>query len=139
MHALTNTQIYTSETILTNHAVIVEAGVIKAVLPDNQLPADIQLIDLEGNDLVPGFIDFQVYGGDIGFFVKDLSSELLPCDKTTLVEPDATESEGATLSVLFVLPPIIVLIRLYIKNVDGLSFLLGTFVGVCASGVLFVV
>ncbi len=77
MHALTNTQIYTSETILTNHAVIVEAGVIKAVLPDNQLPADIQLIDLEGNDLVPGFIDFQVYGGSTGFFVKDLSLDSL--------------------------------------------------------------
>ncbi len=77
MHALTNAQIYTGEAILTHHSVIIENGMIEAVLPDNHLPADIQRIDLEGNNLTPGFIDFQVYGGDTDFFVKDLSFESL--------------------------------------------------------------
>jgi N-acetylglucosamine-6-phosphate deacetylase len=77
MHALTNTQIYTGQATLTNHAVLIEAGMIKAVLPNNQLPADIQRFDLEGNELTPGFIDFQVYGGDTDFFVKDLSFDSL--------------------------------------------------------------
>jgi N-acetylglucosamine-6-phosphate deacetylase len=77
MHALTNAQIYTGEAILVNHAVLIESGMIKAVLPNNQLPIDIQRIDLGGNDLTAGFIDFQVYGGDTGFFVKDLSFDSL--------------------------------------------------------------
>jgi N-acetylglucosamine-6-phosphate deacetylase len=77
MHALTNAQIYTGQAILTHHAVLIEAGVIEAVLPNDQLPADIQRIDLEGNDLTAGFIDFQVYGGDTDFFVKDLSFDSL--------------------------------------------------------------
>jgi N-acetylglucosamine-6-phosphate deacetylase len=77
MHALTNAQIYTGQAILTNHAVLVEAGMIEAVLPNNQLPADIQRIDLEGNDLTAAFLDFQVYGGDTSFFVRDLSFDSL--------------------------------------------------------------
>jgi len=77
MLALTNTRIFTGKDILQNHALLLQNDKIKAVLPQNQLPADCQLLDLEGHDLTAGFVDMQLYGGDTGFFVQDLSLESL--------------------------------------------------------------
>lgn len=77
MLALVNTRIFTGTTILQNHALLLQDDKIKAVLPQNQLPADCQLLDLEGHDLTAGFVDVQLYGGGTSFFVQDLSLDSL--------------------------------------------------------------
>ena len=60
--ALTGCRIFTGENFLEDHAVVIEGGRIRAVLPRTDLP-DIDLRDLGGGLLAPGFIDVQVNGG----------------------------------------------------------------------------
>ncbi|TAH07131.1 MAG: N-acetylglucosamine-6-phosphate deacetylase [Runella slithyformis] len=77
MLALTNVRVFTGDTVLTNHAVLLKNERIEAVLPKNQLPANYQSIDLQGQDITAGFLDIQLYGGDTDFFVQDLSAASL--------------------------------------------------------------
>ena len=56
--------IFTGDTLLQSHALIVENGQIKDIVNANNIPTSIeQLVDLHGNTMVPGFIDLQVNGG----------------------------------------------------------------------------
>jgi N-acetylglucosamine-6-phosphate deacetylase len=61
--ALHGARIFTGEQFLEGHAVLVEAGVIAAVVPEAEVPADAQRHALDGGLLVPGFVDAQVNGG----------------------------------------------------------------------------
>jgi N-acetylglucosamine-6-phosphate deacetylase len=61
--ALINGRILTPKGWLEDGAVLVEAGRIAAVLPAADLPTGVKTRDLDGGDLVPGFIDVQVNGG----------------------------------------------------------------------------
>jgi N-acetylglucosamine-6-phosphate deacetylase len=60
--ALTGCRIFTGENFLDGHAVVIEGERIRAVLPRSDLP-DMELRDLGGGLLAPGFIDVQVNGG----------------------------------------------------------------------------
>lgn len=62
MYALTNCKLYTGSDVLTNHAVIVNQGLIEAVCPEDALPQAIKTIDLNGANVSPGFIDLQLNG-----------------------------------------------------------------------------
>ncbi|MEH0742941.1 N-acetylglucosamine-6-phosphate deacetylase [Vibrio cholerae] len=62
MYALTNCKLYTGSDVLTNHAVIVNQGLIEAVCPEDALPQAIKTIDLKGANVSPGFIDLQLNG-----------------------------------------------------------------------------
>lgn len=62
MYALAHCRIYTGHEILDDHAVIVSQGIIKRVCPVAELPAEIEVHDLEGATLAPGFIDVQLNG-----------------------------------------------------------------------------
>ncbi|MCW8332740.1 N-acetylglucosamine-6-phosphate deacetylase [Vibrio sp. SCSIO 43135] len=62
MYALTNCKIFTGSDVLTEHAVIVKDGLIESVCPAAELPQDIELRDLDGANLSPGFIDLQLNG-----------------------------------------------------------------------------
>jgi len=77
MYALSNCTIYTGETILTDHAVIVNHQTIERIVATDLIPKDIPVVDLQGHDLTASFIDIQLYGGQTGFFVRDLSFESL--------------------------------------------------------------
>ena len=61
-YAFTNGVIYTGYEILYGHAVIVENDLIKAVVPEEELPNGIQKVNLNGNNLTAGFIDLQLNG-----------------------------------------------------------------------------
>jgi len=61
--ALTECRVFTGETMLEDHAVVVEDGVIAAISPRGELPSGIQIRGLSGQLLAPGFIDAQVNGG----------------------------------------------------------------------------
>ncbi len=74
---LTNATLFTGEAVVTAHALWLEAGKIRAVLPAAELPTGVPTRDLNGNWLVPGFVDFQLYGGSTGFLTRDGSVESL--------------------------------------------------------------
>lgn len=60
--AFTHGQIVTPDTILTDHSLLIENGMIKAIT-DQPLPCGIPTIDLHHQILLAGFIDIQVNGG----------------------------------------------------------------------------
>ncbi|MEZ9706873.1 N-acetylglucosamine-6-phosphate deacetylase, partial [Vibrio breoganii] len=60
MYALSNCKIYTGSDVLTDHAVVIENELIKKVCPISELPEGIELRDLDGANLSPGFIDLQL-------------------------------------------------------------------------------
>lgn len=61
--ALINSTLFTGEEWLSQHAVIIENDKIVALSDENHLPADVRIIDLKGQRLIPGLIDTQVNGG----------------------------------------------------------------------------
>ncbi|MEZ9188527.1 N-acetylglucosamine-6-phosphate deacetylase [Vibrio sp. 10N.286.52.F8] len=62
MYALSNCKIYTGSDVLTDHAVVIENELIKKVYPISELPEGIEVRDLDGANLSPGFIDLQLNG-----------------------------------------------------------------------------
>lgn len=59
-----NAQIFDGDRLLQDHAVIINDGLVEQLLPQSEVPSDIeQTTDLMGNYLVPGFIDLQTNGG----------------------------------------------------------------------------
>lgn len=71
----TNCSIFNGETFIGNKAVVVEAGKIKSLIPKNQLAGFSEIIDLQGQLLVPGFIDLQVNGGGGAFYTQKADIE----------------------------------------------------------------
>ncbi|WP_135458046.1 N-acetylglucosamine-6-phosphate deacetylase [Vibrio echinoideorum] len=62
MYALSNCKIYTGSDVLTDHAVVIKNELIKKVCPISELPEGIEVRDLDGANLSPGFIDLQLNG-----------------------------------------------------------------------------
>ena len=87
---LTNATLFTGETVLTNHALWLEAGQIRAVLPVAELPSGVKTRDMNGAWLVPGFVDFQLYGGSSGFLTRDGSVESLVNIRETHLQDGTT-------------------------------------------------
>ena len=64
LKALTNGRVFDGEQLLRDHAVIVDGQRIQAIVPQQQISTDgVEVHNLNGNYLVPGFIDLQVNGG----------------------------------------------------------------------------
>ncbi|MEL0659071.1 N-acetylglucosamine-6-phosphate deacetylase [Psychromonas arctica] len=85
MYALTNCVIYTTESILVDHAVIIENELVKSIIPINELPSDNRCIDLNGNNLTPGFIDLQLNGcGGVMFNGAETQQTLLTMQAANL-------------------------------------------------------
>ena len=74
---LVNGRIVIDREFVTGHAVIIEDGRIHDVVPEDDVPTDIELFDLQGQTLVPGFIDVQVNGGGDRLFNDDPSVETI--------------------------------------------------------------
>ncbi len=63
MKALIGGQVFDGETIRPGLAVLVDGGIIAAVVPELGVPSSAERVPLDGGLLAPGFIDLQVNGG----------------------------------------------------------------------------
>lgn len=61
--AFAGARIFDGRRILTGRALYVIGGVVEAIVPEAELPADVEVERLPGGILAPGFVDLQVNGG----------------------------------------------------------------------------
>ena len=93
MYALTNCTLYTGTDVLEHHTLLVDADRILDILPDPELAADCQRIDLQNLQVSPGFIDLQLNGcGGVMF------NDAMTVD--TLETMHATNCRSGTISFL---------------------------------------
>lgn len=93
MYALSHCRIYTGHDVLDDRAVIISNGVIKRICAVTELPADIEIHDLDGANLAPGFIDVQLNGcGGVQFndSVDNVSVETLEIMQRTNLKSGCT-------------------------------------------------
>lgn len=62
-NAFINGKIYTGESIVANKALLISADTIVDIVEPKDVPNDFELVDLNGLNIAPAFIDLQVYGG----------------------------------------------------------------------------
>lgn len=77
MYALTNCKIFTGSDVLESSSVLIEDGKISSICLTTELPKNISLVDLQGANLSPGFIDLQLNGCGGVMFNDDISVETL--------------------------------------------------------------
>ncbi|TCK01902.1 N-acetylglucosamine 6-phosphate deacetylase [Volucribacter psittacicida] len=90
MYAFVNGVIYTGKEVLYGYAVVVDHKVIQAVLPEAELSADVQRIDLQGNNITAGFIDLQLNGCGGVMFNDDISVKTLEIMQQTNLRSGTT-------------------------------------------------
>ncbi len=73
--AISGARIFTGDTFLEGHSLIVQNGRIEALVKDEDLELELPRCQLRGGILAPGFIDIQVNGGGDVLFNNDTSSE----------------------------------------------------------------
>lgn len=61
--AVIGADILTPEGIVRDHALLHDAGRIESIVPKADLGAGVEVIELDGGVLIPGFVDLQVNGG----------------------------------------------------------------------------
>lgn len=73
--ALTGARIFDGETFLEDHVLVIEDGRILALQPLSELAPDVPRLPVDGQIIVPGFIDLQVNGGGGVLLNNDPSEE----------------------------------------------------------------
>jgi N-acetylglucosamine-6-phosphate deacetylase len=75
---LTNCIIYTGETVLKEHSILIKDGKIEKIFSSHEIyDSNAKTIDLNGAYLIPGFIDLQLNGGGGVFFTQDIQEKTL--------------------------------------------------------------
>ncbi|MDU7693054.1 MAG: N-acetylglucosamine-6-phosphate deacetylase [Helicobacter sp.] len=85
MIALTNARIFTQNSILNDHVLIIEDGLIKEISKNARIPSFAKTIDLGGANLCAGFIDLQLNGcGGVMFNETPDKETILAMHETNL-------------------------------------------------------
>jgi N-acetylglucosamine-6-phosphate deacetylase len=61
-YLLQNGTLYTGTAVLPQHALLIENDQIRAVLPAQEWPTDVPVVDARGLNVAPALLDLQVYG-----------------------------------------------------------------------------
>lgn len=77
MIAFYNGIVFNGNEFRNNVAVIIKDHLIADVISSSEIPSGAELFDLEGNYLVPSFIDLQLYGGNGKLFSHELSFDAI--------------------------------------------------------------
>lgn len=77
MLALHNGLVFDGSTFNNNRAVLIKNDIIVDIIPESEIPSSAQLFNLNGDYLVPSFIDLQLYGAHGKLFSQDLSFKSL--------------------------------------------------------------
>lgn len=77
MDAFLCSRLFTGDEMRRDAAVLVEDGIVQAVIPAAEIPRGARLVDLGDDLLAPGFIDLQVNGGGGVLFNDDPSRATL--------------------------------------------------------------
>ena len=75
----TGARVFDGSTLYEGHALVVEEGLIAAILPEGEVPSGGRRIALEGGILMPGFVDLQANGGGGVMFNDETTVEGLRC------------------------------------------------------------
>jgi N-acetylglucosamine-6-phosphate deacetylase len=62
-YAVTNCDIHTGEEVLYDKAIVIKDDYIHEIIDLDKIPKDLEVLDLNGANIAPGFIDLQVNGG----------------------------------------------------------------------------
>ena len=89
-YALTNAVIYTGEKVLYEHTVVIENGLIQAVILEKDLAKEIPTVDLNGANLSAGFIDLQLNGCGGVMFNEEISVNTLEIMQATNLKSGTT-------------------------------------------------
>lgn len=68
LNAYSNCRIFTGDNWLEDHVVLSENGRISDIVTSKTIPSHATIHNLNGADLVPAFIDLQIYGGNDRYF-----------------------------------------------------------------------
>ncbi|WP_372882938.1 N-acetylglucosamine-6-phosphate deacetylase [Psychromonas sp.] len=90
MYALRNCTIYTTQAILTAHAVLIENDIIHSIQPLSAVDKQIKTVNLNGANLCPGFIDLQLNGCGGVMFNDQISVETLQIMQATNLKSGCT-------------------------------------------------
>ena len=72
-----NAVIYTGNEIFEGKSLVVRDGTVESVVDISEIPADAEVMDCGGNNLVPGFLDLQIAGGGGFLFSANPAPEAL--------------------------------------------------------------
>lgn len=89
-YALTNCVIYTGEQVLYQHALVVKEDKIDSIVLEENLPLDLQKIDLKGANLSAGFIDLQLNGCGGVMFNEEITTRTLEIMQETNLRSGTT-------------------------------------------------
>ncbi len=77
MYALTNVEMFTGDAVFYDRAILVERDTISSIVPQDQVPEQVEVIDLKRRSIAPGFIDIQVNGGADKLFNENPTVETI--------------------------------------------------------------
>ena len=77
MYALKNAKIFTSEEVLNDQVLLIEGDKISKIISEENLDTNIQIIDLQGLNVAPSFIDIQIYGGGGSLYNSKTTEETI--------------------------------------------------------------
>ncbi|HUH34042.1 MAG TPA: N-acetylglucosamine-6-phosphate deacetylase [Daejeonella sp.] len=98
--ALTKATIFSGEEKIEGKSVLIENGIIKAIVNEEEIPLGTQIIDLSDRYIAPGLIDLQIYGSGGHLFggkptveaLAQMESDLLSQGCTGFLATVATNS-----------------------------------------------
>jgi N-acetylglucosamine-6-phosphate deacetylase len=110
--AFVNGHILTGGRVVSGLAVVVNGGIIDAILPDEKVESSCDIVDLGGRTLLPGFVDLQVNGGG-GLLFNDN-----PCVETIRAIAHAHYQFGVTSFLPTIISDDVEKVRMAVAAVD---------------------